>query len=42
MWRTAKTLDEIKEDVSLNGNQNPVKLVIDLYHLDATCRRSTT
>ena len=29
MWRTAESLDELKEDVRVNGFQSPVTLAID-------------
>ena len=28
MWRTAESLDELKEDVSVNGFKSPVTLAI--------------
>ena len=29
MWRTVESLDELKEDVRVNGFQSPVTLAVD-------------
>ena len=41
-WRTAESLDELKEDLRVNGFQSPVMLATDPYHIDTTCTMAAT